>query len=65
MKLNSKDCMEERLSEEYLIKEVSKFTKVEKCKLVEITDTMLMDDNKYRLLKKLKEYKYSLQYIIE
>jgi hypothetical protein len=57
--------MQEKYSEQYLVERVSEFTRVEKNKLVEITDEMLLDDYKGVLLKKLKEYKYSLQYIIQ
>ena len=65
MKSNLEDFMQEKYSEQYLVERVSEFTRVEKNKLVEITDEMLLDDYKVILLKKLKEYKYSLQYIIQ
>ena len=56
--------MEENFSEQELIAKVSEFTKIDKSKLVEITDEMLQDKEKASLLKELKKYKYSLQYII-
>jgi hypothetical protein len=56
--------MEESFDEKTLVSKVSQFTKVEKSKLVEITDEMLQDKEKASLLKELKKYKYSLQYII-
>lgn len=65
MKSNLEDFMQEKYSEQYLVERVSEFTRIEKNKLVEITDEMLLDDYKGILLKKLKEYKYSLQYIIQ